>query len=195
MPRCRMSEKEDGSGWGEKVSASSLAIGILKDDANTLQSKKGGEEDGMGRERDGGIRGILRIGFTIFEKNTLPRGKRWVGRNRCSITHISCKICSKIHRIVTEWTKYYTLNFYKGRCRWVMRRKESEHNPPRLETLKFDKLQTDGCGVGKLWAADWATSGALHLPDAGRNNFPLFVTFLGGYFGQKIHIITITMKT
>ena len=58
------------------MSASSSAIGILKDDANTLQSKKGGEEDGMGRERDGGIRGILRIGFTIFEKNTLPRGKR-----------------------------------------------------------------------------------------------------------------------
>ena len=59
------------------MSASSSAIGILKDDANTLQSKKGGgEEDGMGRERDGGIRGILRIGFTIFEKNTLPRRKR-----------------------------------------------------------------------------------------------------------------------
>ena len=59
------------------MSASSSAIGILKDDANTLQSKKGGEEDGMrGEERDGGIRGILRIGFTIFEKNTLPRGRR-----------------------------------------------------------------------------------------------------------------------
>ena len=38
------------------------------------------EERKMGwegkREGDGGIRGILRIGFTIFEKNTLPRGKR-----------------------------------------------------------------------------------------------------------------------
>ena len=57
----------------EKVSAS--AIGILKDDANTLQREK--ERRKEGERREGGMVGSAAyFGFTISEKNTLPREKR-----------------------------------------------------------------------------------------------------------------------
>ena len=52
------------------MSASSSAIGILKDDANTLRSKKGGEEDGMGREEKG------MVGSEAFFASVSPSLKR-----------------------------------------------------------------------------------------------------------------------
>ena len=79
------------------MSASSSAIGILKDDANTLQSKKGGDgmrRDGMGREGRG------MVGSEAFFASVSPslkrirfqeeKDERYVGRNRCSATRISC---------------------------------------------------------------------------------------------------------
>ena len=57
----------------EKVSASASAIGILKDDANTVQSKKEGRKD----RRGGGMVGSAAFfGFSISEKNTLSRENR-----------------------------------------------------------------------------------------------------------------------
>ena len=78
------------------MSASSSAIGILKDDANTLQSKKGGgEEDGMGRERG-------MVGSEAFFASVSPslkrirfqeeRDERYAGRNTCSASRVSCEI-------------------------------------------------------------------------------------------------------
>ena len=55
----------------EKVSASASAIGILKDDANTVQSKKEGRKEGEGM-----VGSAAFFGFSISEKKTLSREKR-----------------------------------------------------------------------------------------------------------------------
>ena len=64
--------------------------------ARKEERKMGWEERGM-------------VGSEAFFASVSPSLKRircqeeeeglYVGRNRCSVTHISCKICSKIHRI------------------------------------------------------------------------------------------------
>ena len=51
----------------------SAAIGILKDDANTLQSKKERRREEKERERVGSA---ALFGFTSSEKNTLSREER-----------------------------------------------------------------------------------------------------------------------